>query len=718
MKRGYILIAILLSSLATFAQGPRKVISAVRVDKGPIVDGSLEDECWRQAEVRWDYEDVFSNPVNLGALGKTELRLLTDSEYLYVGIDVKVVKEPLPKFELKPWKGDFEKIEWSYLHEIFLDPGRTMTDHYQYCVRADQTCMAQFSGNWTKAKKDVKIATKVINDHHYQMEFAFPAKGQLKPGMVWGFRHDRTDRYFHSTWYNFSGASNTPQLFAPLLIGSYEEWFNTAFDATQKRILGLKTIFSRGFTSSRLDARQAALNELKRMRDRGERPHALYLKWLEGEAEIDRIEDQRLLVENGFVSETLIRHLDFDEWQWVPIDFGRGNEMLAMTDRGDEFYFDVRGPMLLKPVCYGGGSFPFPVGKKMTEGAFKGCSMQYGPQKVHHIFFQHGPTGGCMRPDRTYRYSFWIKGKGKALAQIELHTLDKTTNKPGYDSNPARILFDGELPGEWTEVKGIFKFPEPPEGKIYELHNGLVFTIPPGTEFCLDEVKIWERDEDKLPVSWCALGTSITWYNENVNAGGGRFTLGYQSRILNCINFAEYSNCGCNSGMVSTQWGKLKKADIYTIEHGINDWGHSVKPGALKDYVNNSTNGTFAANYRVLIDKVRKLNPKAVIILCTPRKGYGFGDYLPKSSEEPKNGIYLKEYAEVVRAIARHEGFLLADFYAECGENEELSALSIDVALHPNDSGYERMAQCLMPVMKKALIKAGVDFKENNKKVK
>ena len=31
---------------------------------------------------------------------------------------------------------------------------------------------------------------------------------------------------------------------------------------------------------------------------------------------------------------------------------------------------------------------------------------------------------------------------------------------------------------------------------------------------------------------WCALGTSITWYNENVSASNGGFTKGYQTREL------------------------------------------------------------------------------------------------------------------------------------------------------------------------------------------
>ncbi len=42
-------------------------------------------------------------------------------------------------------------------------------------------------------------------------------------------------------------------------------------------------------------------------------------------------------------------------------------------------------------------------------------------------------------------------------------------------------------------------------------------------------------------------------------------------------------------------------------------------------------------------------------------------------------------------------------FYANCGEEEELADLSIDVALHPNDAGYQRMADELLRAFRKAL---------------
>ena len=231
------------------------------------------------------------------------------------------------------------------------------------------------------------------------------------------------------------------------------------------------------------------------------------------------------------------------------------------------------------------------------------------------------------------------------------------------------------------------------------LHENVFYHVRPGPHDLAPSdwesyMNAMEKSSRKVQMkgSWCSLGTSITWYNDNVKTGCGLFTRGYQDRVRDVLKFAAFSNRGVNGGTVASQLKAVDVADWYTIEHGINDWGHSVKPGTIEDYVSNASNGTFAATYRQLTDKIRYLNPKAKVILCTPRKGYGFGSYLPKSSDEPKNGIYLSEYAKVVREIAAREGFELADFYATCGEDAELKGLSIDVALHPNDIGFQRMA--------------------------
>ena len=220
----------------------------------------------------------------------------------------------------------------------------------------------------------------------------------------------------------------------------------------------------------------------------------------------------------------------------------------------------------------------------------------------------------------------------------------------------------------------------------------------------------------EINAHWCALGTSITWYNENVATALGGFTRGYQSRVKDKLAFSQYSNRAVNGGALKTILANnmLVKADYYTIEHGINDWGQSIPVGTIDDYINNTNNGTFAAEYRKVIDAIYKLNPKAKIVLCTPRKGAGFSGYLPADPGEPKNGIYLKEYADIVRQIAEYESVPVADFFSTCAGRRNIYDMSLNNArasqsytndgVHPNDDSYQMMANVLIDALEKVLV--------------
>ena len=203
---------------------------------------------------------------------------------------------------------------------------------------------------------------------------------------------------------------------------------------------------------------------------------------------------------------------------------------------------------------------------------------------------------------------------------------------------------------------------------------------------------------------WCSLGTSISWLNDNtagyVSVG---LTKGYQTRVMEKIKFKYFSNKAVNGGTLSSTTSNVTKADYYTIEHGINDWGHSTPVGTIDDYINDTRNGTFAATYRQVIDRIFLRNSKARVILCTPRKAYGFGGYLPDHWYDPLNGIYLQDYVDIIRQIAAYESFPVADFFAEAGGQRQLDNWSYDTALHPNDEGMQIMANILIKAFEKIL---------------
>lgn len=221
--------------------------------------------------------------------------------------------------------------------------------------------------------------------------------------------------------------------------------------------------------------------------------------------------------------------------------------------------------------------------------------------------------------------------------------------------------------------------------------------------FSANKAEAISTEPRKIKGRWCSLGTSISWLNENT--ASYPLTKGYQTRVMEKLGFQYFSNTAVNGGTISSanSASVVVRADYYTIEHGINDWGHSTPVGTIDDYISNKKNGTFAAIYRQVIDRIFQRNPKARVILCTPRKAYGFNGYLPDHWYDPLNGIYLEEYAVLIRQIAAYESFPVADFFAECGGQRQLPNLSYDTALHPNDDGMQIMANVLIQAFEKIL---------------
>lgn len=241
-------------------------------------------------------------------------------------------------------------------------------------------------------------------------------------------------------------------------------------------------------------------------------------------------------------------------------------------------------------------------------------------------------------------------------------------------------------------------------------------------------------------LSWCSLGTSITDFNDNPITGR---TQGYQFFTMDKLGWSHdkllnVGHSGSTIG-VANDFPKDTPYDIYTIEFGVNDWAKGHIVGTMNDYDNYLYNNKtvryhkFAACYRNVIETIRTANPNAAIVLTTPRKAYGsdgnvnvsgfprtcdgltlesqltkttFWD--PETNTYPDEQTHLADYAELIRQIAAQENLVLCDWYAEAATEENLAALSVDVAVHPNDAGYEIMADLLAPKILEAVSR--IDF--------
>ena len=175
--------------------------------------------------------------------------------------------------------------------------------------------------------------------------------------------------------------------------------------------------------------------------------------------------------------------------------------------------------------------------------------------------------------------------------------------------------------------------------------------------------------------SWMALGDSITYLNDHPEETGNRITKGYMTRATEELPYLTFMNKGFNgwtAGDVAKEIDNLglASADLYTVFLGTNDWWRGRPLGTMEDYKSNAGYGTFFGSYRIIIERLKSLNPEARIILITPMqrvdfvyiadmKNNAYGSY------REKNGQSLAQFAEAVNAIGGFENLKVVDLYNE-----------------------------------------------------
>jgi lysophospholipase L1-like esterase len=175
------------------------------------------------------------------------------------------------------------------------------------------------------------------------------------------------------------------------------------------------------------------------------------------------------------------------------------------------------------------------------------------------------------------------------------------------------------------------------------------------------------------PLTWVAIGDSITYLNDHINETGSRVTKGYLSRVTEKLSYIQYVNQGHNgwtSHGIAHSIEKLgiPRADVYSIFLGTNDWWHGDHIGRWEDYANNTGDTTIYGAFRIIVNKIRSLNPDAAIFLITPlqrgdfvyvndAKNNAYGSYKPKAGQS------LEEVVDALRDIGEHEHFKVVDLY-------------------------------------------------------
>ncbi|MNJ95536.1 GDSL-like Lipase/Acylhydrolase [compost metagenome] len=250
---------------------------------------------------------------------------------------------------------------------------------------------------------------------------------------------------------------------------------------------------------------------------------------------------------------------------------------------------------------------------------------------------------------------------------------------------------------------------------------------------------------------WTALGDSITYMNEHPEETDNRISKGYMSMVTAKLPNLKYINQGHNgwtAGGIAEKINNLdlQKSDIYSVFLGTNDWWAGRPLGKIANYLENKGNDTFYGSYRIIVNKLRALNPEAKIILVTPMQRVDFV-YLKNAknnawgSYKQKNGQSLSQFADAVNEIGKYEHFQVVDLFhekqlalkhlvrfkrlkdPETGTYKNFSypdfidvpfdplkdeypypVDAIDITydgLHPSDKGYEIISKLLIKVIRK-----------------
>ncbi len=174
-------------------------------------------------------------------------------------------------------------------------------------------------------------------------------------------------------------------------------------------------------------------------------------------------------------------------------------------------------------------------------------------------------------------------------------------------------------------------------------------------------------------VTWVAIGDSITYLNDHPDETKNRVTKGYLTDVVEKLPWLHYINKGYNgwtSGGIAAHIDSLGlvKADLYTVFLGTNDWWQGRPVGQLDDYEHDKGNATVYGSFRIIINKIRSLNPAAKIVLITPMQRADFvyvNDSKNKAygSYKEKNGQYLETFANAIDSIGDYGHIPVVDLY-------------------------------------------------------
>ena len=296
-----------------------------------------------------------------------------------------------------------------------------------------------------------------------------------------------------------------------------------------------------------------------------------------------------------------------------------------------------------------------------------------------------------------------IMGEPEFLANgFDLNTLSKDgyfvctscTNKPAIDGVfflVNRVFLNNSNTGRWV-IQEVYNFTDVSDRyiRVVDLENSA------NNKDWIDISKAKSKFKGKKLIT---VGDSIT---EGVGASNKEVTYpGYLKNKygLNVVNvgiagatWANYNDGRDNISIIhQVDNTDFTDADFVTIFAGTNDFGRTNGDtiGNTTDTETNTVKG--AMNY--VFNKILTQNPRVKIAVITPmwRQRLASGDN-KDSDTNTILGQYLIDYVKAIEEQAKYNHIPCLNLYETCLINKYNYSTYLSDGLHPNDKGYELLA--------------------------
>jgi len=220
-----------------------KAYKCVKIITPPVIDGKLDDECWKKKEKATDFTEVIHGK-GLAA-DQTFVSIIYDEKNLYFGFECRESNMNEIVATIKDHDG---RISSENSVEIFIDINNDQLTYYHFVVNSLGTSLEakEFDKGWN-VPWEVKIA---LGESAWFVEIAIPFSSLgVKPreGECWGLNLNRTrvvrGTRQYSCWSNTRGGFHAPKRFGHLVFNNYRINIERELSLLFKKKLKIEKLF-------------------------------------------------------------------------------------------------------------------------------------------------------------------------------------------------------------------------------------------------------------------------------------------------------------------------------------------------------------------------------------------------------------------------------------------------------------------------------------------